>query len=151
MKASVFKEDYIAIILRELLKGLDYLHGEGKLHRGTSHHPLEVVLPQEERRHSLSCDRDNRGGFGAFVTLSVIGLQRTNSHFSVFFFFLSFYLLMHDFWKPRLQISKVLCACLYASVMQGCHGAKKKPRGGGCATMALDSIDSILFPHAHPF
>ncbi|KAG9070375.1 putative protein serine/threonine kinase [Linnemannia hyalina] len=33
MKASVFKEDYIAIILRELLKGLDYLHGEGKLHR----------------------------------------------------------------------------------------------------------------------
>ncbi|KAG0273878.1 putative protein serine/threonine kinase [Linnemannia exigua] len=33
MKASVFKEDYIAIILRELLKGLEYLHGEGKLHR----------------------------------------------------------------------------------------------------------------------
>ena len=34
MKASVFKEDYIAIIARELLKGLEYLHGEGKLHRG---------------------------------------------------------------------------------------------------------------------
>ncbi|KAK3822564.1 MAG: kinase-like domain-containing protein [Linnemannia gamsii] len=34
MKASVFKEEYIAIILRELLKGLEYLHGEGKLHRG---------------------------------------------------------------------------------------------------------------------
>ncbi|KAF9141086.1 putative protein serine/threonine kinase, partial [Linnemannia schmuckeri] len=36
MKASVFKEDYIAIILRELLKGLEYLHGEGKLHRAAN-------------------------------------------------------------------------------------------------------------------
>ncbi|KAG0295928.1 putative protein serine/threonine kinase [Linnemannia gamsii] len=36
MKASVFKEDYIAIVLRELLKGLDYLHGEGKLHRAAN-------------------------------------------------------------------------------------------------------------------
>jgi serine/threonine-protein kinase 24/25/MST4 len=44
MKASVFKEDYIAIILRELLKGLEYLHGEGKLHRGTVHHPMEVIF-----------------------------------------------------------------------------------------------------------
>ncbi|KAG0338581.1 putative protein serine/threonine kinase [Podila horticola] len=34
MKAAAFKEDYIAIIVRELLKGLEYLHGEGKLHRG---------------------------------------------------------------------------------------------------------------------
>ncbi|GJJ76998.1 serine/threonine-protein kinase 24/25/MST4 [Entomortierella parvispora] len=33
MKAASFKEDYIAIIARELLKGLEYLHGEGKLHR----------------------------------------------------------------------------------------------------------------------
>ncbi|TXT13328.1 hypothetical protein VHUM_00695 [Vanrija humicola] len=33
MKAGTFKEDYIAILLRELLRGLDYLHGEGKLHR----------------------------------------------------------------------------------------------------------------------
>jgi serine/threonine-protein kinase 24/25/MST4 len=33
MKAGPFKEEYIAILLRELLRGLEYLHGEGKLHR----------------------------------------------------------------------------------------------------------------------
>jgi serine/threonine-protein kinase 24/25/MST4 len=33
MKAGVFKEEYIAIFARELLRGLEYLHGEGKLHR----------------------------------------------------------------------------------------------------------------------
>ncbi|KAF9011131.1 kinase-like domain-containing protein [Cyathus striatus] len=33
MKPGVFREEYIAIIVRELLRGLDYLHTEGKLHR----------------------------------------------------------------------------------------------------------------------
>ena len=33
MKAGTFDETYIAIILREILRGLDYLHTEGKLHR----------------------------------------------------------------------------------------------------------------------
>lgn len=33
MKPGVFREEYIAIVVRELLKGLDYLHVEGKLHR----------------------------------------------------------------------------------------------------------------------
>ncbi|RXK35442.1 STE/STE20/YSK protein kinase [Tremella mesenterica] len=33
MKAGVFKEEYIAILARELLRGLEYLHGENKLHR----------------------------------------------------------------------------------------------------------------------
>ncbi|AAW44662.1 hypothetical protein CNBG1910 [Cryptococcus deneoformans B-3501A] len=33
MKAGVFKEEYIAILARELLRGLEYLHEEGKLHR----------------------------------------------------------------------------------------------------------------------
>ena len=34
MKPGAFKEEYIAIILRELLKGLEHLHNENKLHRG---------------------------------------------------------------------------------------------------------------------
>lgn len=33
MKAGAFSENDIAIILREILKGLDYLHSERKLHR----------------------------------------------------------------------------------------------------------------------
>lgn len=33
MKAGKFEEMYVAIILREVLKGLDYLHSERKLHR----------------------------------------------------------------------------------------------------------------------
>jgi serine/threonine protein kinase len=33
MKAGPFSEHDIAIILREILKGLDYLHSERKLHR----------------------------------------------------------------------------------------------------------------------
>ena len=33
MKAGTVDEVYIATILREILKGLDYLHSERKLHR----------------------------------------------------------------------------------------------------------------------
>ena len=33
MKPGVFEESYCAIILRELLKALDYLHSQGKIHR----------------------------------------------------------------------------------------------------------------------
>ncbi len=33
MKAGSLDESHISIILREVLKGLDYLHSEKKLHR----------------------------------------------------------------------------------------------------------------------
>lgn len=33
MRPGVFSEEYITIILRELLMGLDYLHSDQKLHR----------------------------------------------------------------------------------------------------------------------
>ena len=43
MKPGVFREEYIAIIIRELLRGLDYLHTEGKLHRDIKGNPIRVI------------------------------------------------------------------------------------------------------------
>ena len=43
MKAGKFEESHIQIILREVLKGLDYLHHEMKLHRdikGIQYHSI---------------------------------------------------------------------------------------------------------------
>jgi serine/threonine-protein kinase 24/25/MST4 len=43
MKPGIMGEDYIAIIIRELLMGLDYLHTDKKLHRDIKGEEVEPV------------------------------------------------------------------------------------------------------------
>ena len=66
MKPGVFREEYIAIIVRELLRGLDYLHTEGKLHRDIKGAPfycgfqmfsVAYLDPNPSGQHSFICRR----------------------------------------------------------------------------------------------
>jgi len=49
LKPGTINEDFIAIILREILKGLDYLHAEKKLHRDIKgmYRPLSEKLLEQ--------------------------------------------------------------------------------------------------------
>ncbi|CAG8487430.1 2391_t:CDS:2 [Diversispora eburnea] len=53
MKPHPIKEEYIAIILRELLRGLDYLHNEQKLHRGITAIELAKGEPPHADIHPM--------------------------------------------------------------------------------------------------
>jgi len=55
MKPGVFREEYIAIIVRELLRGLDYLHTEGKLHRDIKGMVESISVSLADHASSISC------------------------------------------------------------------------------------------------
>jgi serine/threonine protein kinase len=59
MRPGLIPEDYICIIIRELLMGLEYLHGDKKLHRdikGSHHAPFAYRrLTNTSRQHTLGC------------------------------------------------------------------------------------------------
>jgi serine/threonine protein kinase len=44
MKPGQIREEYITIIIRELLMGLEYLHGDNKLHRDIKGNIVHVQL-----------------------------------------------------------------------------------------------------------
>ena len=65
LKPGMMPEDYICIILRELLMGLDYLHDDNKLHRdikGDSH-VLISILPRLHMLTLLTFDSCQRSAW----------------------------------------------------------------------------------------
>lgn len=45
LRPGKISEDYIMIILRELLRGLEYLHNDQKLHRDIKGTSASVIFP----------------------------------------------------------------------------------------------------------
>ena len=64
MKAGTFAENDIAIILREILNGLHYLHSEKKLHRDIK---CETIGCQDSYIHSV----ESRLGFHFLISFCV--------------------------------------------------------------------------------
>ena len=57
MKAGSLDESAISIVLREVLKGLDYLHTEKKLHRDIKASD-RVEIQDNSKVHRVSCQDD---------------------------------------------------------------------------------------------
>lgn len=65
MKPGLIPEDYICIIIRELLMGLEYLHGDNKLHRDIKGRFWATrferkKLTRDSREHSSYCQRSGQ-------------------------------------------------------------------------------------------
>ena len=63
LKPGPFSEAHIAIICRELLLGLEYLHSENKIHRdikGASAAPSSRARPAHGTDSSCSCARSRQ-------------------------------------------------------------------------------------------
>lgn len=55
MRPGTISEDYIMIILRELLRGLDYLHNDQKLHRDVKGMLAYASEPVLQNTDNISC------------------------------------------------------------------------------------------------
>lgn len=69
MRPGPIPEEYIMIIIRELLKGLDYLHRDQKLHRDVKGAVLNRTIALSSQtdsccscKHPLDCERPGQAG-----------------------------------------------------------------------------------------
>lgn len=60
MKPGIFSEEYIMIILKELLMGLDYLHMDKKLHRDIKGESTILASPVQTPLTTNSCQHPPR-------------------------------------------------------------------------------------------
>jgi serine/threonine protein kinase len=76
MKAGKFEESHIQIILREVLKGLDYLHSEMKLHRDIKGKKKSKMFLHNWRKRKSTIDISNTNFKCFFVVILLIGCLR---------------------------------------------------------------------------
>src|SRR5579862_1134281 len=71
MKPDYIPEGYIAIILREVLLGIAYLHSEGKIHRDIKGYSKSTRTDVSCQFASYGDGRSKTGGFWSFWTIDL--------------------------------------------------------------------------------